>query len=193
MKKLFSIIFIIAVIGGVYSAGSKFGFPEKNSATVIQTGIEAQINKIGELASVEYKYTNADLVKDSLKIKNWNVPFTTKRFIVRYTGIIKAGYETSKIKAKVGEGKIYITLPEAKILSHEIDEKSLEVLDESKNIFNPITIEDYNTFQIAQKKFTEEKAISDGLFNEAENNIKEMINLAISSVKGIDDYEVVFK
>jgi len=193
MKKLFSIILIIAVIGGVYSAGSKFGFPEKNGATVIQTGIEAQINKIGELASVEYKYTNADLVKDSLKIKNWNVPFTTKRFIVRYTGIIKAGYETSEIKAKVGEGKIYITLPKAKILSHEIDEKSLEVLDESKNIFNPITIEDYNSFQITQKEFTEEKAISDGLFNEAENNVKEMINLAISSVKGIDDYEVVFK
>ena len=111
----------------------------------------------------------------------------------RYTGIIKAGYETSEIKSKVGEGKIYITLPKAKILSHEIDEKSLEVLDESKNIFNPITIEDYNSFQITQKEFTEEKAISDGLFNEAENNVKEMINLAISSVKGIDDYEVVFK
>ncbi|MFQ9072278.1 MAG: DUF4230 domain-containing protein [Faecalibacillus faecis] len=41
--------------------------------------------------------------------------------------------------------ELNITLPAAKILSHEIDEKSIEVYDESSNIFNQISINDYKS------------------------------------------------
>ena len=47
---------------------------------------------------------------------------------------------------------VTITLPEAEILSHEIDEDSMEVFDEKTSIFNPFTVEDftssYNRFTV---------------------------------------------
>ncbi|WP_370807359.1 DUF4230 domain-containing protein [Faecalibacillus intestinalis] len=40
----------------------------------------------------------------------------------------------------------------AKILSHEIDENSIEVYDESSNIFNQISINDYKSFATKEKE-----------------------------------------
>ena len=59
------------------------------------------------------------------------------------------------------------TLPEAEILSHEIDEDSMEVFDEKTSIFNPFTVEDFTSFQSDQKAAMEEKALSRGLLAEA--------------------------
>ena len=58
-------------------------------------------------------------------------------------------------------------LPEAEILSHEIDEDSMEVFDEKTSIFNPFTVEDFTSFQSDQKAAMEEKALSRGLLAEA--------------------------
>ena len=54
-------------------------------------------------------------------------------------------------------------IPEAEILSHEIDEHSMEVFDEKTSIFNPFTVEDFTSFQSDQKAAMEEKALSRGL------------------------------
>ncbi len=62
---------------------------------------------------------------------------------------------------------VTITLPEAEILSHEIDEDSMEVFDEKTSIFNPFTVEDFTSFQSDQKAAMEEKALSRGLLAEA--------------------------
>ena len=58
-------------------------------------------------------------------------------------------------------------IPEAEILSHEIDEDSMEVFDEKTSIFNPFTVEDFTSFQSDQKAAMEEKALSRGLLAEA--------------------------
>ncbi|MFQ9072878.1 MAG: hypothetical protein ACLR43_09220 [Faecalibacillus faecis] len=42
---------------------------------------------------------------------------------------------------------------------NEIDENSIEVYDESKNVFNPISINDYATFAKKQKEMVAEEAI----------------------------------
>ena len=48
-----------------------------------------------------------------------------------------------------------------------IDEDSLEIYDETKNIFNPITLSDYNGFQADQKAAMEAKAVENGLLTQA--------------------------
>ena len=62
---------------------------------------------------------------------------------------------------------VTVTLPEAEILSHEIDEDSVEVFDEKTSIFNPFTVEDFTAFQADQKAAMEERALSSGLLEEA--------------------------
>ena len=72
----------------------------------------------------------------------------------------------SSVPAFVGV-TVTVTLPEAEILYHEIDEDSVEVFDEKTSIFNPFTVEDFTAFQADQKAAMEERALSSGLLEEA--------------------------
>ena len=76
----------------------------------------------------------------------------TKTFIITYNGSIKAGIDLKQAKISIDNDQLNITLPAAKILSHEIDEKSIEVYDESSNIFNQISINDYKSLQLKKRK-----------------------------------------
>ena len=95
------------------------------------------------------------------------IPFTTKSFILTYDGTVKAGVDLDGAEVSVSGTTVTITLPEAEILSHEIDEDSMEVFDEKTSIFNPFTVEDFTSFQSDQKAAIEEKALSRGLLAEA--------------------------
>ncbi len=114
--------------------------------------LSQQIQSISELASVEYNYTNMGKYENQATFYGWKVPFTTKSFILSYDGKIKAGIDMSLVEVNVHGQNIDITIPQAKILSHEIDQESIEVFDETKNIFNQISITDYNQFAIDQKE-----------------------------------------
>ena len=51
----------------------------------------------------------------------------------------------------------------------------MQVFDETRNIFNPITIEDYNGFQNDQKDAMEQKAVENGLLTQAKTNAQTVI------------------
>ena len=200
MKKVIAGILIAVILLG---AGFGFGYYKgthkepvitKTDPLIVQKTIEGKMQEISDLATYKYAYTNTASQESSLKIKNWNIPFTTKRFIVKYDGEIKAGVDLSKVTIKVSDDDtITITMPKAAILSHEIDENSLEVLDETKNIFNRIQIDDYNSFQAEQKKICEEYALERGLLDKAYENAKKVISEMIQTVPDAKDYKVVFK
>lgn len=56
-----------------------------------------------------------------------------------------------KIKIEINNNTITVSIPDIEILSNEIDESSIEVYDETKNVFNPISINDYTKFAKKQK------------------------------------------
>ncbi|WRK53352.1 DUF4230 domain-containing protein [Coprobacillaceae bacterium CR2/5/TPMF4] len=64
-----------------------------------------------------------------------------------------------KIKVDVSNDNITVSIPDIEILSNEIDESSIEVYDESRNIFNPISVNDYATFATSQKKLLKLKPL----------------------------------
>ena len=82
-------------------------------------------------------------------------------------------------------------LPEAKIISHEIDEDSIEVFDETRNIFNQIKITDYTNFSKDQKAKVESEAIANGLLTEAMDKAKTVIQ-ALLEQSG-EAYEIVYE
>ena len=69
-------------------------------------------------------------------------PVDKKSFLLTYAGQLKAGVRMDQAEVDVKGKTITVLLPEVEILSNIIDEKSIEVYDETKNIFNPISIED---------------------------------------------------
>lgn len=149
--------------------------------------LASQIEDISELATIEYNYTNMGKFENTSTFYGYEIPFTTKSFIVSYDGIIKAGIDMNEVSIKVSRRIITVTVPEAEILSHEIDEDSLQIFDESSNIFNQITIEDYNTFSADQKETMEEKVIEKGLLSEAQDKAETVITNFITSINSLDD------
>lgn len=137
-----------------------------------------QLTQISELAVVNYQYTNMAQFTSSNDFYGVTIPFTTKKFILTYDGQIKAGVDLSQAKIDVSEASVTVTLPAPRILSHEIDENSMEVFDEKTSIFNPFTVEDFSSFQADQKAEMERKAVEKGLLEQAAEK-------AAASVEGL--------
>lgn len=158
--------------------------------TITSDLLGQQLRSVQELVSVEYHYTNMGKFENQLDFYGWKVPFTTKSFLVSYDGIIKAGVDLSGAEVDVDELRkaVTITLPESKILSHEIPEDSLQVFDETRNIFNPITIEDYTGFTKDQKAEVEQKAIDEGLLTDAAEKARGAVETFVSLLPGSDTY-----
>lgn len=154
-----------------------------------------QLRSAQELVSVEYYYTNMGKFENQVDFYGWKVPFTTKSFLVSYDGLIKAGVDLTAVQVTVNEGTrtITVTLPESKILSHEIPEDSIEVFDESHNIFNPITISDYTGFTRDQKSVIERKAIDNGLLTGASEKARAAVTSFLSLMPGMEQYTLVVK
>lgn len=84
-------------------------------------------------------YTDAGKFEDPKQLFGKNIPFTTKSFIAKWDGIIKAGVDIGKVTVDVNnlEKEIMIHIPKAQIISHEIDSNSIETLDQKNG--GPIT------------------------------------------------------
>lgn len=149
-----------------------------------------QLADIQELSTVEYHYTNMGKFEDQVDFYGWKVPFTTKSFIVAYDGTIKAGTDLSGMDIQVSGDQISVTLPAPEILSHEIDEDSIQVYDQTHNIFNQIEISDYTGFTADQKSGVEEKAIGNGLLTAAKERSEAAVEHLLSRVPGVEGYTI---
>ena len=150
-------------LGGRYAAENSEKAPELSAVV-----LESRLAEISELATMTYGYTNMAQFENSNDFYGVKVPFTTKKFILTYDGTIKAGIDLSRAQVEVSGGAVRIMLPKAQVLSHEIEEDSVEIFDEKASIFNPFTVEDFTAFQAAQKTIMEEKALERGLLEEAD-------------------------
>lgn len=161
--------------------------------------IREQLHSLRELVTTEYLYTNSGKYENQNQItiigKDINIPFTGKRFIVAYDGRIQAGIDIGKAQIDIDEDAraITVTLPKSEIISHETFEDTLVVLDETKNVFNPISIENYNEFVSAQKDSMEEKAIERGLLTNADVEAKLIVQSFLSQIPGIDTYKLTIQ
>ncbi len=187
LKNIIAIVIIALVfffVGKLWPSGEE---PTKMTSDLLSQ----QIQNISELAVVEYNYTNMGKFENQATFYGWKVPFTTKSFIISYDGKIKVGIDMSLVEVKIKGKNISVFVPEAKILSHEIDEKSIEIFDETKNIFNQISITDYNQFAIDQKDKMETSVKEKGIIKEAQEKTEKVIPSFIkSSYQLSDDYEI---
>ena len=168
---------------------------EITSNTVVDvTNLEQQILSIGELATVEYNYRDVITMTDSHSIGGWDIPLTQKSFIIVVEGIIKIGIDATDISINASDATktITITIPKTKILSHEIDEDSVEVLEESSGLFNKVSIEDWKTMAVEKKQAMEDKVRGGDLFTRAENDAVRLLQTLIESVVP-EDYTVTVK
>lgn len=196
-NRLFRFVILLVVIAAAVVGAFLYGVSRNAESEPVITSslLEERLRSVQQLVTVEYHYTNMGKFEDQKDFYGWKVPFTSKSFIVSYDGIIKAGIDMSALRIEVNEDakRITITMPESEIISHEILEDSLEVFDESSNIFNPITIQDYSGFTADQREAMESKAISRGLFTAADEKAADTVQSLLSMLPGMDTYALVLK
>lgn len=183
---------VIALVASYFagmSAANNRALPEPEPEPVI-TGrvLEEQLQAVQQLVSLEYFYTNMGSFENQKDFHGWKVPFTTKRFIVSYDGVIRVGVDLSQVKVTVKGDKVTVTLPGAAILSHEIPEDSIQVFDETSNVFNLIRIQDYTGFTREEKKAVEARAVENGLLTAAEEKAQEAVTAFLGLVPGMEGY-----
>lgn len=193
-KLLLILLAAVLVCGAMLAAfllGLRQGGQEE-TPVITSDLLGEQLRSAQELVTVAYHYTNMGRFENHVDFYGWKVPLTTKSFIVSYDGVIKAGVDLGGVDVAVDEaGKsVTVTLPDSGILSHEIPEESIEVFDESNNIFNPITIEDYTGFTRDEKAAMEQRAIDNGLLASADEQARAAVESLLRLMPGMESYQL---
>ena len=191
--KLLLTVLALLLVGGLVMAAFLCGLSRGGrEAEPVITGdlLGEHLRSAQELVTVAYYYTNMGRFENHVDFYGWKVPFTAKSFIVSYDGVIKAGVDLSQVQVEVDEIRQAVTvrLPASRILSHEIPEDSIEVFDESDNLFNRITIEDYTGFTLDQKKAMEQRAEDNGLLTSADEKARAAVESLLTLMPGMESY-----
>lgn len=160
--------------------------------------IMEEIMEIGELATVEYRYTNVGTLDASKKFSfvDWNIPFSEKTAVITMDGVIKVGVDMSQVKIIADESAktISVTIPEAKILSNELFEDTMAVYVEEDSLFSKINLDDSSSIRTDIKTKSQNNAINNGLLDQAQKKAGEIIVYLIEAVPAVKDtYTIVVR
>ena len=181
MKTIKQIVFVVIVAAISLTIGSFIG-GKQSKPEITSDLITQQLRSASELTTLEYLYTNIGKFENNIDFNGWNIPLTTKEFVLSYDGVIKAGIDLEALEVKVEGQRIVVTLPQATITSHVIDEKSIHLYNESKNIFNQISVQDYVDFTKVLKEEKELDLETKGLLEQAQEKSKEVLTTLIDTL-----------
>ncbi|MGF3141057.1 DUF4230 domain-containing protein [Facklamia sp. P13064] len=152
--------------------------------------IKNRLEDSQELTTMKYHYTNMGKFEKHKTIKSWEIPFTESEFMMTYSGIIHTGVELGKIDVISNEENLVVKVPQAKILAHEVEDDSIEIIDEEGSLFNPIKVDDVVSLQSDLKKEMEKQALSKGLLKEAQNYSQSQIEKLLTDMLKTIDPEI---
>ena len=147
---------------------------------------------IGELATQSAYCTEVNVTEAARSIFGLEIPFTQSKYIYSYDVVIKAGFDFNEIQWEEKDKVIRVKLPEAKILSSEIDTDSFQVYHEDESIFRQISLEENNEALAEMKKSAEETAIEDGLLENARANAETILKGFFAQAYDLQKYELQF-
>lgn len=193
LKSIINIIIIATLVIALIYTKKTASTSYQTDGKITQIGFE----NIGELATQSVTTTSVRVETKDRKLFNISIPLTESKYIYTYNTNIKAGINFSDVTWNLGDTEdtkhtIYVTVPEVKTLSADLDLDSFKVLHESTSIFTPITLTEHND---ALKQLTDDAlndAIGNGLYDKALENAKTLLSSFIYQVYPSDQYTIVF-
>lgn len=187
-NKILMILFSIFILFTILTSGNILKLnKEKDSTTILN-----KITQIQELSVNKYYYTNIVSFKQNKKIKDLDIPFTQKSFLIKYDGIIRTGIDLNDVKIIENKNnKIKLKIKKAQVLDHTIDEKSMYVYDEKTSLFNKLQIKDVFTEISKEKKSIEEKMIKEGFLEQSNKNTQKLLENILTGL-GYESIEIIY-
>ena len=175
------VLVILLLIGGLILF---LNVRQNNEQEIISSTIEEKVSKIVELSTVKYNYTDVVLYQNSKELAGGKVPFTEKKFIVQYSGYIKAGVDLSTVEVEIkDEDTIHVYMKKAEILENTIIEEEVKFFDEKDGLFNKLSFKDLFSVLIGEKEKAKNHAIDRGLLNESQRNAEEILLSLLEEMK----------
>ena len=185
-QKLIQIVLVIVVIIVLVLGVTRYFSTESRTTKI---GFE----DIGEFATQAAYCTEVNVTEGSRDLFGITIPFTQSKYIYSYDVTIKAGFDFGEIEWELNDHTIEVRLPQAEVLSTEIDLDSLEVYHEEESIFRPITLTENNEALQSLQESAEQNAVENGLLENARSNAETILTGFFGNVYDMDEYEIVFK
>lgn len=186
MGKLMVGIIIVLAITGIIIGLQKFVFSDSK---ITKIGFE----DIGELATQSVYCTEVNVTDASRKLFGVDIPFTRSKYIYSYDIVIKAGYDFEEIEWKADGTTIKVKLPEARVLSSDIDMDSFKLYHEDESVFRQITMTENNDAIKTMKEKAEKDSIAKGLLDNARSNAETILTGFFANAYDLKEYEIVFE
>lgn len=175
---------------GIYNKG-------KNDGSVIEKPVVCY-QDIEDIAFQEATIKEIGKIHKPMELGKYEVDtfLTTSDYVFSYNAVIKAGYDLENIKDDGGNEltqTITVTLPKASILDSYLDEKSYVQYWEGEKITANVGLEDFHKEKKKMLKEAKQDAIKGGLYEKTAEHAKVVITDYIHSLKGYENYNVVFK
>lgn len=185
VKGLLAVIILLAVAAVVF-----FGMQTTDSSESTTTKIGFE--DIGELATQAAYCREVNVTDSSRDLFGVTLPFTQSKYVYSYDVTIKAGYNFEKIEWSENEMTIEVTLPEAEVLSCDIDLDSLKIYLEDESIYNRISLSENNDALKDLETTAKEDAIENGLLDDARKNVETILTGFFGNVYDLEEYKIVF-
>ncbi|MBU3180455.1 DUF4230 domain-containing protein [Clostridium psychrophilum] len=164
----------------------------KNNKAINSTVISERLSKISELSTVKYNYSNILALKNSVKFKDYSIPFTEKSFLLKYSGYIKAGVDLKNVNIIINKKRITITLKKAKILDNSINNDDLSVYNEKSSMFNKLSMQDMVDEINVDKSKVEVNLLKTNFLDGANTNAKSLLEGILLNM-GFEKVTIILK
>lgn len=174
LETLTSLCLLLALLSAATYAGYRLGRRSAGAtprATPSIIVLRQQLQRLAELATVSYRYTDLARHDKTASLLGLKMPFGASHVSLLYSGTVKAGYDLAQAHIEVDRGTVRLLLPEPRVLSHEIDPSTLRVVDEHTGLLTRIKADDLVAFCAEHKDAVERQAEVAQLLEEARRGL----------------------
>lgn len=194
LNYILKIVVIVALLFGCFFVYTNY-IKKDNEVVEIETDVkELSFKDIGELATQESIVTCVQ-VFDKAKTAFSFITYGETKYIYSYDVDVKAGYDFASIIPNIDEETKIITieLPEASILSCEIDTDSFEVYHEQTSVFTKETLDEKNVELTQLQDAAKQKAIAGGILDRAKDNAQTLLTAFVYQMYDQSEYTIEWK
>ena len=192
MSMIVALLLVLSVVLNVLLLTRK-----KNPAArkkSVRSAILQGIQNVNELATVRERFQSIVSFSDDkqLPFLGFFLPGTTRKFIMRYAGVIVCGNDLSRldISERFAVNRVRVVVPRSRILDIYADVQSFEVYDQQAGLFTSIRLEDQNREVAADLEEMRQNALKSGILSHADENTRRILT-SIVAATGMEA-EIVF-
>ena len=192
MSMIVALLLVLSVVLNVLLLTRK-----KNPAArkkSVRSAILQGIQNVNELATVRERFQSIVSFSDGKQMPflGFCLPGTTRKFIMRYAGVIVCGNDLSRldISERFAVNRVRVVVPRSRILDIYADVQSFEVYDQQAGLVTSIRLEDQNREVAADLEEMRQNALKSGILSHADENTRRILT-SIVAATGMEA-EIVF-